>query len=138
MDRLRSESTVLVVDMQERLAATMLPPAMERLIDKADFALSGELRFACELAEKDPRAVVVRGTELHICVFQTERDLARRGYATGVVADAVNSRREEDRAAGLALCERARLVTTITNAVAFDWVWRARAEAFNPVSKLVC
>ncbi len=84
-----------------------------------------------------PRAVVVVGMESHVCVYQTARELARRGHEVHVVRDAVASRTEENRQAGLALSERAGAVLTVAEAVAFDWVERAGTDAFRAVSKLV-
>jgi nicotinamidase-related amidase len=75
--------------------------------------------------------------ETHICVFQTARELARRGIAVHVVADAVVSRREENRALGLGLCERAGALVTPTETVVFDWLGRAGSDAFKAISKLV-
>jgi nicotinamidase-related amidase len=83
------------------------------------------------------RSVIVVGMETHVCVFQTARELARRGYTTHVVADAVASRTDENRVAGLSLCERAGVAATVTEAVVFDWVQRAGTDAFKAISKLV-
>jgi nicotinamidase-related amidase len=184
MQRLdRKASVLLLVDLQERLAAAMPPPAMERLvantlvllesarllgvpvlateqypkglgstvaplaeklralgvepIDKLDFDAYSQPRVARAIADRAPRAVVVAGMEAHVCVFQTARELARRGYDVHVVADAVASRKEDNRALGLALCERAGAYVTPTETVAFDWLGRAGTDEFKAVSKLV-
>ena len=106
-------------------------------IDKLTFDACAEPRIARSLATRDPRAVVVLGMEAHVCVFQTARELVRRGYAAHVVADAVASRREENRTLGLALAERAGAVVTPAETVVFDWLGRAGTDAFKAVSKLV-
>ena len=74
---------------------------------KLEFDACGDLDVARAIGSAAPRSVVVIGMETHVCVFQTVRELMRRRYNTFVVADAVASRTEENRAAGLALCERA-------------------------------
>jgi nicotinamidase-related amidase len=184
MERLFPESTLLLlVDVQERLAAAMPPARMELLtanasilldaaarlgvktlaseqypkglgptlpplatrlhgmasapIAKTEFDACGDPAIARVIASMAPRAVVVLGMETHVCVFQTARELVRRGYATYVVADAVASRREENREAGLSLCERAGAVVTVTETVVFDWVKCAGTEDFKAISKLV-
>jgi nicotinamidase-related amidase len=184
MERISPKSSVLVVvDVQERLAAAMPKDAMDRLvanaeillesarivgvpvlaseqypkglgptvapiaaklsivgvtpIDKLDFDACGEPRFARALASHAPRSVVVVGMEAHVCVFQTARELVRRGYQTFVVADAVASRTEDNRRLGLALCERAGAFVAPAETIAFDWLERAGSEAFKAVSKLV-
>ena len=184
MDRLHpSSSVLLVVDVQEKLAAAMQQASMDRLVastivllesarllgvpvlateqypkglgstiaplaaplramgvepvDKTTFDALGEPRVARALAERAPRAVVLAGMETHICIYQTARELARRGFEVHVVADAVASRREENRALGLALCERAGALVTPAETVAFDWLGRAGTDAFKAISKLV-
>lgn len=184
MDRLDPAHTLLVVvDVQEKLAAVMPQPSMDRLqastlllleaarllgvtivaseqypkglgptiapigdklramgiepVAKTTFDALGEPRIAAAVAARAPRAAVVAGMETHICVFQTARELARRGLEVHVVSDAVASRREENRVLGLGLCERAGAVITSAEAVVFDWLERAGTEEFRTVSKLV-
>ncbi len=122
-----------VAPIAEKLAALGVTP-----VSKLDFSALGEAAVARALdAPSRPRAVIVAGMESHVCVFQTSRELAHRGYETFVVEDAVASRREENRQAGLALCARAGAVRTVTESVVFDWLGRAEGEAFKAISKLV-
>lgn len=122
-----------IAPLAEKLAALSVTP-----IDKRDFSALDDATVASALVTPSrPRAVVLVGMESHVCVFQSARDLAARGYATYVVEDAVASRREENRLAGLALAERAGAIRTVTEAVVFDWVRRAEGEAFKKVSALV-
>jgi len=184
MERLPPESTlILVVDVQERLAAVMPEPTMESLVantlvlletsrllgvkvlaseqypkglgptvpalaamlvdlgvapmPKTTFDACSDLAIARALADASPRAVVLVGMEAHVCVFQTARELVKRGYATYVVADAVCSRRDENRTLGLALAERAGAIAIPTESVAFDLLERAGTDAFKTISKLV-
>ena len=92
---------------------------------KMTFDACSELAIARALADSGARSVVVLGMEAHVCVFQTARELVKRGYATYVVADAVASRREENRRIGLSLCERAGAIVTATETVAFDLLEQA-------------
>jgi nicotinamidase-related amidase len=184
MERLLPSNTaLLVVDVQERLAAAMPPDALAELeknaailletaallgvpvvvseqypkglgptvasiaaklaargvvpLAKMTFDACSELAISRALTESGARNVVVLGMETHVCVFQTARELVKRGYATHVVADAVTSRREENRRLGLGLCERAGAVLTATETVAFDLVEKAGTNEFKAVSKLV-
>jgi nicotinamidase-related amidase len=185
MDRLvPAASVLLVIDVQERLAAAMPESALARVVKstlllleaarvtgasvlaseqypkglgptiasirdkmrelsvpaplpKLEFDACADLAIARKLADLAPRSVVLVGMEAHVCVFQTARELVRRGYATYVVADAVCSRTEENRGAGLALSREAGAFLTVAEAVAFDWVGRAGTDAFKAVSKVV-
>lgn len=184
MERLLPASTVvLVVDVQERLAAAMpeamlttlvknaaillqtaqllgvrvlaseqypkgLGPTVPLLaaklgemgvtaLPKMTFDAGSDLAIARALADSGAKSVVVLGMEAHVCVFQTARELVKRGYATYVVADGVASRTEENRRIGLALCEKAGAVVTATESVAFDLLERAGTDEFKAVSKLL-
>ncbi|MBX3228288.1 MAG: isochorismatase family protein [Labilithrix sp.] len=181
MERLDPQTTLLlVVDVQEKLAAAMPPDALERVVknttilletakvlgmsvlaseqytkglgptvaplrerlpspalEKMTFDAASDLAIARALSDRAPRAVVVAGMESHVCVFQTARELVRRGYVTHVVGDAVCSRREENRVLGLSLCDRAGAVVTGTETVAFDLLRVAGTDAFKAISKLI-
>lgn len=184
MDRINPKTClVLVVDVQEKLAAAMPEPTMGRLvdnavvlleaarvlgvpvvateqypkglgvtiapvsdklremgaipIDKMTFDACAEPRVVSAIAAQSPRSIVLVGMEVHVCVFQTARELGRRGYAVHVVADAVASRREENRVLGLGLCERTGAFSTPTETIVFDWLGRAGTPEFKAVSKLV-
>jgi nicotinamidase-related amidase len=184
VDRLTPLSSLLIlVDVQERLAAAMPEDDLARLVanatilletarilgvavvaseqypkglgptvspllaklgdldvvphEKLDFDACSEPAIARAIAERAPRSVVVVGMEAHVCVYQTARELVRRGYETHVVADAVCSRRADNRGVGLSLCERAGAHVTSTETVAFDWVGRAGTDAFRRISRLV-
>ncbi len=121
-----------IAPLAEKLEALGVTP-----IEKIAFDACGEPRVVAALAERAPRAVIVVGIETHVCVFQTARELVRRGYVTHVVADAVASRTEENRAIGLDLCARAGAVVTCAEATIFDWLERAGTDTFRAVSRLV-
>lgn len=174
-----ASSLLLIVDVQEKLAAAMPKASLERLVhntrilldaahtlgvrviateqyakglgptlpaiaeklpstpfEKLDFSALDDAHIAHAIhAPSRPHAVVVVGMESHVCVFQTARDLVARRYATYVVEDAVASRREDNRLAGLALAERAGALRTVTETVVFDWLRRAEGPAFKHLSK---
>jgi nicotinamidase-related amidase len=115
----------------------MLSAAGVQPIDKMTFDACGEPRVMHAVAAHSPRAVIVAGVEAHVCVFQTVRELVRRGMSVCVVADAVASRREENRALGLALSERAGALVVPAETVVFDWLERAGTEEFRALSKLL-
>ena len=116
----------------ERLRSMHIDP-----IDKMTFDASAEPRVGRLLAELSPQAVVVAGLESHVCVFQTVREIVRRGIEVHVVADAVASRSEVNRLLGLALCESAGGFATPTEAVVFDWLERAGTDEFKALSRLL-
>lgn len=104
---------------------------------KLTFDALGAPEVAMAFAMLDPSAVVVVGMEAHVCVFQTVRELRRRRVRTVVVGDAVASRTEENRAAGLALAERMGAAVMPTESIVFDMLERAGTEPFKALSKLI-
>jgi hypothetical protein len=64
-------------------------------------------------------------------------DLVRAGSHVFVAADAVTSRRESDKAAGLALMDKAGAVVGTSEIFAFQLLERAGSDEFKQISKLV-
>ena len=121
-----------VAPLAKRLAAMKAKP-----FPKMTFDACSDLALARALADSGAKSVVVIGMESHVCVFQTTRELVKRGYATHVVADAVASRTEENRHLGLGLCVMAGATVTATEAAVFDLLERAGTEEFRAISKLL-
>jgi nicotinamidase-related amidase len=80
---------------------------------------------------------LVTGMETHVCVYQSARGLVDKGARVHVIADAVQSRTEANRAAGLELCTRAGAVPTVTETVVFDLLGAAGSDDFKQLSKLI-
>jgi nicotinamidase-related amidase len=106
-------------------------------VEKMSFSALDVSELAVHVHDLGASAAIVVGMESHICVYQTVRDLVRRGLEVHVPVDAVVSRREEDRAAGIALCERAGAIPTTVEAVIFDWLERAGTDSFRAIAKLL-
>jgi nicotinamidase-related amidase len=81
--------------------------------------------------------VVVAGAEAHVCVLQTALGLLDRSRRVFVVADAVGSRRPENRKAALRRLERAGAEIVTTEMVIFEWLGTAEDPAFKSVIALV-
>ena len=81
--------------------------------------------------------IVVAGCEAHVCVLQTVLGLLDRSRRAYVVADAIGSRRPENKAAALARLDRAGAEIVTTEMVLFEWLGSADDPAFKPVVALV-
>ena len=79
--------------------------------------------------------VVLAGAEAHVCVLQSALDLAAGGKEVFVVADAVGSRRAQDRDVALARmrADGVRIVTR--EMVAFEWLREAGTALFREVNR---
>ena len=81
--------------------------------------------------------IVVAGAEAHVCVLQTALGLLERSRRVFVVADAVGSRRPENKEAALRRLERAGAEVVTTEMVIFEWLGSAEDPAFKSVIALV-
>src|SRR5205814_10272743 len=75
--------------------------------------------------------IVVAGCEAHICVLQTVLGLLDRSRRAYVVADAIGSRRPENKAAALSRLARAGAEVVTTEMVLFEWLGTADDPAFK-------
>jgi nicotinamidase-related amidase len=135
---------VLATEQYPKGLKATIAPVREKLdelgvarFEKTAFSASEVPDFQRKLGEIAPKSVVVVGMETHVCVYQTVRDLRARGLEVFVPVDAVASRRDEDRAIGLALCEREGAIPTSVETIVFDWLGRAGTDEFRAVSKLL-
>ncbi|AYC31927.1 hydrolase [Pseudomonas cavernae] len=104
------------------------------LIEKIHFSAARE----SELFQRpggDRQQFVVCGTEAHVCVLQTVLDLLERGREVFVVAEAVGSRRTEDKALALERMRAAGASIVSREMVAFEWLERAGTELFREISR---
>ena len=111
-----------------------LAPEPGTAFPKMSFGATRAPGFLDRLGDRD---VVVVGCEAHICVLQTVIGLLEVGRRACVVADAVGSRRVENREAGLArmAAHGAEIVTT--EMVVFEWLGSARHPRFREAVKLI-
>jgi len=93
--------------------------------------------FKNTIAALKRQTFIVVGTETHVCVFQTVRDLVEAGYDVQVVSDAVCSRFDLNYLNGLDLMKQAGAVVTNTETVVFDLLGCAGTPEFKAISPLV-
>jgi nicotinamidase-related amidase len=177
--RLQKEQTsLLVVDIQERLCGAMERDPLDRVINRTNAAIEGAkvLGLPILVTEQYPKGlgpthsavrlklgeyapvekmefsacvpdvasrlagrkqVLVVGMETHICVFQTVRDLADKGFTPLLCADAVLSRTAEDRRVGLEMCREAGAHLVTVEAALFDLLGCAGTAEFKKISTAV-
>ena len=105
--------------------------------DKLEFSAAAAPAFAALAPRLGRDQWIVTGMETHVCVYQSARDLALRGAAVHVVADAVCSRTKANWRIGLALAERAGAIATSTEVCVFDLLGRAGTDEFKALSKAI-
>lgn len=120
-----------IASLKERLGPGVSP------VEKLAFSCGRSPEFRHALEATGRRDVMILGVEAHVCVLQTTFDLIREGYNVHIVTDAVTSRRDSDRAAGLALMDRAGAILGTAEIFAFQLLERAGTDEFKKISKLV-
>ena len=108
-------------------------PATVATIEKLRFSAADELLNTGVTANQ----VVLAGIESHICVQQTALELRRRGIQVFVAADCIGSRHAEDSRRAIDRMDRAGIVISTAEAIAFEWCERAGTERFKTLSRLV-
>ncbi|MCX5742092.1 MAG: isochorismatase family protein [Proteobacteria bacterium] len=115
----------------------VLGAAFVHRFDKVEFSAAMAPPFGAIAAQLKRDQWIVIGMETHVCVYQTARDLAARGFATHVPADAVASRTKSNWRIGLSLARETGAVVTSTEVCVFDLLKRAGSEEFKTLSKAV-
>lgn len=135
---------VLATEQYPKGLKTTILPVLEKLdelgvprFEKTAFSAAEVPEVQRRIEQLSPKTVIVVGMETHVCVYQTVRDLRAKGLEVMVPVDAVASRRDEDRAVGLDLCQRSGAIPTSIETVVFDWLGRAGTDVFRTVSKLL-
>lgn len=115
--------------------AALLEPG--ETVEKLAFSAAREPAFLEALAARRRPQLVVTGMEAHVCVLQTALVLKELGYAVFLVADAVGSRRPEDRALALQRLQAAGVTLVSAEMVAFEWLGRAGTAEFREALPLI-
>lgn len=105
-------------------------------------AVATKMHFSCaaagclsQLPGGDRPQVVIVGVESHVCVLQSALGLAAQRREVFVVADAVGSRRADDKALALARMRRHGVDVVSREMVVFEWLHAAGTELFKVVSR---
>lgn len=107
------------------------------VIEKTRFSACGVEGFEDAYDRARCETWVVCGVESHVCVNQTVHDLLSRGASVHVVSDAVGSRTQGNRIAGLEKAARAGAHVTSAEMVLFEMLGQAGGPEFKAISALV-
>ncbi len=111
-------------------------PAGTEIIEKMSFtACTLDTRKA--LFAHNRSKIIVTGSETHVCVYQTVRDLLQAGYTVHLVEDAVCSRFKPNYRSGLDLMKQMGAVTTNAETVFFDILKTSGTPEFKALSPLL-
>lgn len=90
-----------------------------------------------DLQTADREQIIVVGIESHVCVQQTVLDLLRVDYKVWVCADAVGSRRPNDREMALHRMRQEGAFITTTESAIFELARQAGTDQFKKILEIV-
>lgn len=104
-------------------------------LEKISFTAGAALKEL--LVNSDRKTLIIAGSETHVCVFQTVRDMIAEGYNVHLVKDAVCSRFDINYNNGLELMRDLGAVISNTETVIFDLFKAAGSPEFKAVSAMI-
>ena len=132
--RLLQLPVVVTEQNPSRLGATVAPIA--RVLE--EFQPIPKMAFsACvpetltALRDSGRRSVVLCGLETHVCITQTALDLVENGFTVFLPQDAVSSRYESDKRAGLERIKGAGVVPASTEMLVYELLGEAGSGEFK-------
>lgn len=104
--------------------------------DKFSFSCCDVPDFMLQLERSGRRQALLCGVEAHICICQTALGLLQAGYQVHLLTDAVSSRREEDKSAGIEKILQAGGVSCSVEMALYEWVRHANTPQFLKILAL--
>lgn len=105
--------------------------------EKTAFSSCGADAFVKQLKKLNTKQIVICGLETHICVSQTAHDLLDRGFQVHVLTDAVCSRFDQDKRAGLAKLKQSGVIPSSMEMALFELLRDAKHEKFKEIQNLI-
>ena len=107
------------------------------IIEKTAFSSCGEGPFSDELSKKGAKQIVISGIETHICVNQTAHDLLDSGYQVHVLTDAVGSRFEVNKRAGLKKMFSSGAIPSSVEMALFELMRDSKHDKFKEIQAII-
>ncbi|MEZ9367614.1 hydrolase [Pseudomonadota bacterium] len=108
-----------------------------QVIAKSHFSAWQCQEFQQQLTRLNRNQIILAGIETHVCVYQTCQDLLANRYHVHLVADAVSSRIEANRALGIEMMQALGAKLTNTESCLFELQHQATGERFKSLLKLI-
>ena len=125
----------------ESLCSTV--PEIEQLlsdnepINKATFSCCGSEQFNAKLNNLARQQVLLCGIEAHVCIYQTAVDLLRKGFNVNVIADAVSSRKLDNKQIAISTMADDGVNISSVEMALFELLKNAEHPKFKQITKLI-
>jgi nicotinamidase-related amidase len=122
-----------------RTAAEILDalPESAEIVEKSTFSSCGAADFLVAINKTGARQVLVCGLETHICVNQTVHDLLDSGFQVHLLTDAVGSRFEVDKRAGIDKMIAGGAIPSSVEMALFELMGDSKHEHFKAIQAIV-
>jgi nicotinamidase-related amidase len=107
------------------------------VVRKAHFNVMADAEAPGIIGRLGRRRPILCGTEAHVCVLQSALGLARHGYQTAIVSDAVGSRKIADRDAAISRARASGVAVVSAEMVLFELLERGDSDEFRRVLPLI-
>jgi isochorismate hydrolase len=112
-------------------------PESAHIIEKTSFGCFGCSAFVEKIGELKPRQMVLFGLESHICVLKTALEALKMGIEVHAVADAICSRKEENKYLGIERMKQSGVFIVPAETVLFQLMDDSGSEEFMELRKLI-
>lgn len=102
---------------------------------KVHFSCAGDKDCMHAITATNRNQIIIIGIEAHVCVLQTAIELQLANKQVFVVADAVSSRHNEDKAIALARMQMLGIQIVTKEMVFFEWLRQAGTAEFKRLSQ---
>jgi nicotinamidase-related amidase len=109
----------------------------EGALAKTHFSAAADEAIMARIAATGRKQVAIAGIETHVCVLQTALDLADKGLAPMVIADACASRRIESEQMAWSRMRQCGVQLLSFEMAVFEWLHQAGTPEFKELSALV-
>jgi nicotinamidase-related amidase len=106
-------------------------------IVKMSFSSYKNKDFKEALKDLNRNQILIVGIETHVCVYQTAVDLVNADFEVNIVADAVSSRKQEDKQIGIQKMKDEGVKLTSTEMALFELQEVAEGSRFKQIIKIV-
>ena len=112
-------------------------PSGTTVVEKSSFSVFGAPEFCKAVTARKREVLIFIGVETHVCLLQSVLDARAKGYEVIVVADAVGSRKEEDRILALEAARSAGAEIFSSETVLFMLLRDSKHPCFKAISGLI-
>jgi len=109
----------------------------QKPLNKNCFSACGLGSFNKDLIVSGRTQVLVCGTEAHVCVYQTVRDLLAEGLEVYLVTDAIGSRTDFNRDMAIRIMEKMGARLTTVEMALFEMLKEAGNDEFRKISRII-